>query len=716
MALKIVLPELHRPLVGISGRVHLVHPPGDPRVREALLAHALALHGDALLVADDVGRVRELLSTWLRRRPVAFRARSEGRGTLSVPTSGGRLWIIDRGADPHRLTIRSLRALYVLGAHEAERSPLVRLPCAEPPTIIVSGQRPPGGHWSGVFGSRAGTRVLELTPEAVAAAFPDQAAVVLGRPQVREVFLVVARRRLRIRTDKPAELLSAAQRREAEEQLGAGWQSSGDDMPLVSLEVSALQLRYLAMKRLWRRRGRRRFLLLKPRRGGFTTLECANSYALAVSRPNVRGVTLSHTREQTERAFETITTFHQHDPEAPMAVGKPSASHLQLENGAHLFVGTAGGRSFGRGDTLQRVHGTEVSSWLEGSRKVQKVARLMAGLTQACRQGEVVLETTANGHEWFCETYREAKRGLNDWVNIFLRWWDDPFNVATAGSFSEQELLDTLTDEERALVTRWRLTLAQIAFRREKQRELRVLFPQEYPEDDEECFLSSGVCYFDTIRVRALLRALEGYERKHLPGGYEVEWEAPRTGRRYVAGVDTSEGLPGCDPNGVGVLDLDTGAQVAAVHGLFNPRVLAEHAVRLAKRYNHALLGIERQNHGHAVLMKVADLGYGRPHNRGGRLFCHVAADDPEKSRPGWNTSAETRPVLIQELAGAIEDGHMKVRDADLLSECLTFRLQSDGKFEADPGAHDDGVIKWAIAWQMRKHFKSAPEFATIDL
>lgn len=58
---------------------------------------------------------------------------------------------------------------------------------------------------------------------------------------------------------------------------------------------------------------------------------------------------------------------------------------------------------------------------------------------------------------------------------------------------------------------------------------------------------------------------------------------------------------------------------------------------------------------------------------------------------------------MLDDLAEAIENGEMKCRDQDFLSECLSFRLQSNGKYGADPGTHDDTIFKWAIAWQMRK-------------
>jgi len=70
---------------------------------------------------------------------------------------------------------------------------------------------------------------------------------------------------------------------------------------------------------------------------------------------------------------------------------------------------------------------------------------------------------------------------------------------------------------------------------------------------------------------------------------------------------------------------------------------------------------------------------------------------------------------MLDELARAVEDGAMKIRDRLLISECMTFKLQTGGKWEADRGAHDDAVMKWAIAWQMRKVRKARPGLIVLE-
>ena len=535
-------------------------------------------------------------------------------------------------------------------------------------------------------------------------------------------FSVFSRNRLKVRTDKSTTFLSPAQQAEAEAQCGPGWATGRFGIPIVSFEVSPLQKRYLAMKRLAVQQGKKPwFLLLKYRRGGFTTLEQGGSYQIAVENPNSFVATLAHTSASTSRIFRIARLYHEKDPKSPSRIDDDSASKIELTNGSLFFIGTAGGQGFARGDTLQKCHGSEVAKWCRGPRQMSKVEDLVAGLMGAASNGEIVLETTPDGREWFCSMYEEAKRGLNQFTPLFLAWYMDPANTLRPGQFDPVEIQETLDEEEIELAARHGLSLAQIAFRREKKKEYKRLFPQEFPEDDVTCFLTSGTCFFDVEFIMNLKKRLPPVVKTHVSGGYQVIVEEPIKGEEYVAGVDTSEGLPGCDPNGVGVLAKRTGKQVAFVHGRFNPRVLAEHSVRLCRKYNEALLGVERENHGHAVLQKVADLGYGRPHFRGGPLyyFGESKAESMEevykKARAGWSTNGESRPVMLDELCSAVEDGSMKVYDEDFLTECLSFRLQENGKFEADPGAHDDTVMKWAVAWQMRGVKRRKPGIMMVE-
>lgn len=727
MVLNIQLPDVLKPAKGLSGRAALEHAALDCRACETLLALALGRRpgSNVVFVTPFPDRARLALAKWLGLRPTAMAA-----GQLFV-VNGVSLLLVRDEKSLGGVHFPTVDALYAADSHRLKANPADALGQSLVGDALLAGQIADRGHWFYDY-CRSASETMRVPASDIVGQFPDQRSRVLeltdpSYPRLMELedveppvrpFRVFARKRLKVRTDKRPEALSERQLEAAKAQFGefkVGW------APVVPFDLLPMQRRYLAMKRMAASKGFSKVLLLKYRRGGFTTLEQGISYSSCVQRGMTYCATLAHKLESTQRIFRMASFFCEKDPDSPRMVGD-SKTALEFANGSYFFIGTAGARGFSRGDTLQRVHGSEVPYWLEGPNHMRDMEVLVAGIMEAASNGEVVFEGTPNGREWFYHTYTDAKKGINDWWPAFLPWWLDPLNSAAPGTFDPEEVADTLTDEERLLVGQNDLTLAQVAFRRQKKRSLKRLFVQEYPEDDETCFLTSGTCFFDVDAVLALLGRVGEPQRRHLAGGFEARVEEPQPGVEYVAGCDTSEGLPGCDPNGVGVFRKDNGRQVAWIHGLFKPALLAEHAARLCHDYNDALLGIERENHGHAVIQKIIELGYGRPHYRGGSLYYFTKLSDQDKkdankklARAGWSTNAVTRPVMLEELADAIEEGSIVVEDRDFLGECLSFRLQGNGRFEADSGSHDDSVMKWAIAWQMRKHRKHKPSIATVE-
>lgn len=484
-----------------------------------------------------------------------------------------------------------------------------------------------------------------------------------------------------------------------------------------------LQKRYLARKRLARiRDDPPRFLLLKYRRGGFTTLEQGLSYYMATRNRNVTVMTLAQDGDTTARIFRIAKLMHERDPKAPKIKGPGHSTRLEFPGINSLFyIGTAAGRAVARGDTLSRIHWSEVAWSCLGFNQHEKQRDILTGLSEAASQGEMVLETTPNGSEMFRELYMDAKQGKNEWTPIFLPWYADRANQDVCFPEEEADIRSDMTDDEARVAKAQNLSGGQLKWRRRKLRELKHLFYQEYPEDDETCWLVSGVPFFDpnvVLELRDFCRGPELVDDPHLgmipkgarplAGGYEIQYKPPQYGLTYCMGVDCSEGIPGCDRSGLGVMERETGEQVFSLHGLFNPRVLAHHVVRVAKMYNDALVGIERENHGHAVIQKCMDLGLERGHNRGGHLYYHSVAKarygEQTVQKAGWSTNAITRPLMLEGLRDWLEtDGALdRVFDRQLLQECMTFRMQDNGTFEHDPGCHDDSIVKWAIANQMR--------------
>ncbi len=444
-----------------------------------------------------------------------------------------------------------------------------------------------------------------------------------------------------------------------------------------------------------------RFLILKARREGVTTYEQAISFWRTATQENASAVTLAHEAESTEIIFRIANLFYDRmdprwRPERRTAHNKRNLDFTGLNS--LFYIGTAGKVGFARGDTLGRVHGSEVAHW---PGKADEQESLLAGLTEAASHGEVVLETTANGRSgMFYETWKDAVKGKNEWVPIFLPWWLDPENVEGLDSDSIAEIIETLDDEEKSLVARHGLTPGQIAWRRLKRRTaaMRRLFYQEYPEDPETAFIVKAATYFDIMLAADVLRDLAPPLSVNPSTGIEV-YEEPIEGHAYVIGCDPSEGVIGGNPSVAAVLDMTDMRQAASMTGLRRPEEFAEMIVKLAKRYNRAMVAVERQNHGHSCLNTLqnhigySNLYYHRDYDLTGNLTTKL----------GWPTDQKTRPIMHSALRTAFEEEIMPIRDGGLLSEFFTFVLQPGGKYEAGDNDTDDRIDAWSIAVAVRE-------------
>lgn len=233
-------------------------------------------------------------------------------------------------------------------------------------------------------------------------------------------------------------------------------------------------------------------------------------------------------------------------------------------------------------------------------------------------------------------------------------------------------------------------------------RELKKKFAQEYPASWEEAFLVSGTTFFETDTIHRLLSSCKEAIREN---ENLTVWHEPREGLDYIIGMDASGGGEGGDFSVACVLCRETGEQVARLQGKWRPEVFARKAAELGKKYNKALLAPEENNHGHSVINTLINtLGYKR-------IYYHLdntKRDAVRDKKPGWQTNAKTRPVLLDELSEAMEEGFMRVNDRLFLAQCKIFVDNGSGKYEAAKGAgkHDDLVIGWGIAWQARKQKK----------
>jgi len=413
-------------------------------------------------------------------------------------------------------------------------------------------------------------------------------------------------------------------------------------------------------------------------------------------RKPTNAVVISHEKEATKRLFASVRGFIE-DMEIKPAISIDSKTEIQFPK-AHssYFIGTAGQKTFGRGDTIQRAHLSEASFY-------DALEEIMNGVGEAAEYGQIDIETTANGRGEFHDMWQKAKSGRSAYTPIFIPWFIDTeystdnltekerdglsSSVKAMFDIPDDQFIADLEQEEKELVAKVAtdygimLTAGQLKWRRYKIWDKGLMFFQEYPEDDVSCFLQSGRTVFSLIK-RDPSRKIP-LDNLELWKASKEEKEAVKT-RRMYAGVDCAEGTQTGDRHVFSVIDVpqDIPAAVVYEYASNDPiDVFWLKVGKIVKSFN-IHLGIEKNGVGVAHIEKAKAM----------RLrFLE------------WDTTGANRPTMITELEEAYRKGELHESYIEAEDELRDMVYNEKGKAEARKGKHDDRPMSRAIAWQIRK-------------
>ena len=264
---------------------------------------------------------------------------------------------------------------------------------------------------------------------------------------------------------------------------------------------------------------------------------------------------------------------------------------------------------------------------------------------------------------------------------------------------------------------------------------------EQYPNTPEDAFLLSGRPYFDRGALRwyaenatrrvPLFRGhfveredrLPRYAfwRTHEPtdshepaehGCIYVYEEPVKDGiengnlteaHRYAIAVDIATGR-GLDFTVGAVIDLETGAPVAELHGKLDSDQAARQLHYLGRWYNDALIAVENQGgYGEGVIVFLRDGRHGRPPYK--YLYRHKEYDKTgaeARDAYGYPMNAKTRELVIGNMAEWIRDRLFPWLPLGLLEEAQTFvhRDKTPSPAALD-GCNDDRVMAWAGALEL---------------
>jgi hypothetical protein len=240
---------------------------------------------------------------------------------------------------------------------------------------------------------------------------------------------------------------------------------------------------------------------LKHRQYGLSTLICALFFHDTLLNPGTNSVVYCH---KLPESIEMLDKWHIFIDNLPSDF-KPICSKKNTHE--VKFAGMASGckaktpgfsetsaRGQGRSTTIRNAHLSEFSDWAYPDEAYQALQKAVPAT------GNIIIEATANqmGDDYHV-MYENSVKGSNNFRPYFTPWHSNPENVLLVTREEAKEIISTLTVEEKKVVKTYTLNINQLAWRRSEVKAANgdmARFMKENPENDTECFMTSGKLIF----------------------------------------------------------------------------------------------------------------------------------------------------------------------------------------------------------------------------
>lgn len=439
---------------------------------------------------------------------------------------------------------------------------------------------------------------------------------------------------------------------------------------------------------------------VKPRQEGSSTLFSMVAYQHAGFRSGCQSAIVAHTEEQAVELNAIALRFWKSTDPALRPYRDPQLKRwLEFPDiDSKLTVASVQDDEPLRGKTAQFVLATEVSS-PQWAQKQDAWAAILNAVPDPSEGGMIVAESTPRHFgDQLHHLLQESEDPSSPWMSVFIPW-----TMVSAYQAAEVPPKWNPRPDVLDYANRHALTPAQAFYMQSillpKCKNRWEKFRAEYPITVEDAFSMAGDPIFDAPALHDALRALDGGTGV-LSTSVEEEWISDRDEvdhkDRFVISIDPASSFARRDFFGAVVGNM-TKARVSCTYlGHTRASTIAAWALKEAKRLNNAVIIVEANGVGEAVLSHLLESGYPE-------VFCRSASDTTRvpghgEMVPGFWSSAGAKASAISKLQDAVEERSWTIASVRLLRQLLNYRGGWEKRARDDSGGHFDLVAAFAMA------------------
>ena len=442
---------------------------------------------------------------------------------------------------------------------------------------------------------------------------------------------------------------------------------------------------------------------------GFSSLLLAKMLYRTMTTPGTTSILVAYEEFITQRLLNKAQMFYDSIPDIKSSktggmVFKPEL-HRRGTNekffkdiNSVLYIGSARSYVFARGEAIHHMILDEFAFWVDPEKILSPA---LDRVVKPSDGGSLWVISTPNGadnafHELYKNTKEGQELGSTNFTSHFYPWTSHEEYTIPVGSPDalkrDRWELDNLDSDELALLSNG-VTEDQIRWRRMKKAEKEVLrrtgevsllFEQEFPIDDETCFLAAGDMVYDHDLIRHKLNHC--YPAPRVDNHLHI-WEEPQEGMVYWISIDPGQGKKTFSVITVQRFWIDDsiehGKLCARYEELTDEIETAIRAVEVAKMYFGARIVPEANGHGRALITELLALKYYNIWQR------EDIINKKLRTELGWLTTGSTKPTMIKDMKKILPN--YEIYDQRILGEMLNIRVDPNNPAKYLSVGVDDG-------------------------